>query len=264
MEKIYEAITEILGKGDRASLATVVMKKGSTPARVGFKMLVFENGDIIGTVGGGNIEDEVRNLSKKVMKSRIPMLASFDLDGENSICGGKMEVFIEPIVPSEKLYIFGAGHVGQALCKMAALVGFDITAIDDREEYANNEILPDAKRIIVSQFADSFEKLEIDDSSFVVIMTRDHAFDEIVLESACQTKAKYIGMIGSKSKIKTIFGNLRQKGISDEKLSTIYSPIGLDIGSETPSEIAISIIAEMIQIRHSPNENHITKERKTT
>lgn len=264
MKGIYEAINRILRNNERASLATVVMKKGSTPARVGFKMLVFENGSIIGTVGGGSIEDEVRNLSIKVIKSRLPILASFDLNDENSICGGKMEVFIEPIVPSEKLFIFGAGHVGQALCRMSALTDFEVIVIDDREEYANKELLPDAKHIVVSEFANSFNQLEIDDNSFIVIMTRGHAFDELVLELACQTKAKYIGMIGSKSKIKTIFGNLRQKGVNDEKLSAVYSPIGLDISSETPSEIAVSVLAEMIQIRHNLNENSTMKEGKKT
>jgi xanthine dehydrogenase accessory factor len=250
METIYETITEILRKNERASLATVVSKKGSTPARVGFKMIVLSNGDIIGTVGGGSIEYNVRNMAIDVMKSGKPILASFDLNDENSICGGKMEVFIEPIVQSEKLFIFGAGHVGQVLCKMASMVGFSVIIIDEREEYANKSIVPEVDQIIVSDFTNSFQHLEIDDSSFVVIMTRNHAFDETVLELACQTKAKYIGMIGSKKKVRETFDNLRKKGISEEKLSSIHSPIGLDIGSETPAEIAVSILAEMIQIRH--------------
>ena len=250
MEKIYEAITEILRKGGCASLATVVSKKGSTPARVGFKMIVLSNGDIIGTVGGGSIESDVRDMAMNVMKSRTPFLASFNLNDENSICGGAMEVFIEPIAPFEKLFIFGAGHVGQVLCKMSVMVGFDVIIIDDREEYANNERMQGANQIVVSDFEKSFQQLEIDDSSFVVIMTRNHAFDEVVLGLACQTKARYIGMIGSKKKVKGVFDNLRQKGISEEKLSVVHSPIGLDIGSETPAEIAVSILAEMIQIRH--------------
>jgi xanthine dehydrogenase accessory factor len=185
------------------------------------------------------------------MESSIPRLSSFDLNDENSVCGGSMEVFIEPIITSEKLYIFGAGHVGQALGKIATMTGFNVIIIDDREEYANRERFPEAHKIIVSDFGDSFQQLEIDDNSFIVIVTRGHTFDELVLELACQTKAKYIGMIGSKKKIQSVFNNLQQKGISNEKLSEIHAPIGLDIGSETPSEIAVSILAEMIQFRHS-------------
>ena len=251
MEDIYKTIVEVLQKGERASLATVIARKGSTPACIGFKMLVLSNGEILGTVGGGCIESEIRNIAIEVMESRISRLFSFELNDENSICGGSMEVFIEPIITSEKLYIFGAGHIGQALSKIAAMTGFNVIIIDDREEYANRERFPEAHNIIVSDFGDSFQQLEIDDNSFIVIVTRGHTYDELVLGLACQTKAKYIGMIGSKKKIQSVFNNLRQKGISNEKLSEIHAPIGLDIGSETPSEIAVSILAEMIQFRHS-------------
>lgn len=251
MKDIYKSIIEIMQKGECASLATVVSKKGSTPARIGFKMLVLSNGDIIGTVGGGSIESETRNIALEVMQSRIPKLVSFDLNDENSICGGKMDVFIEPIAPSEKLYIFGAGHVGYSLSKMAVMADFHVSIVDDREEYANRERFSEAHKIIVADFKDAFQQLEIDDNTFIVILTRGHAFDEIVLEWACQTNAKYIGMIGSKRKIQNIFNNLRQKGISDERLSRVHAPIGLNIGSETPAEIAVSIMAEMIQVRHN-------------
>jgi len=250
MEDIYKAINEILQSGKRASLATVVSKQGSTPAPIGSKMLVLSNGDILGTVGGGSIEAEVRQIARKVMTEDSPRLVSFDLTENDSICGGSISMFIEPIASSEKVYVFGAGHVGQYVSKMAAMVGFKVIVIDDREEYANRERLPEAHKIIVSDFMNSFEKLEIEDNSFIVIVTRGHAFDEQVLEWACGTKAKYIGMIGSKAKIKGVFSNLKQKGVDDKRLDEVHAPIGLDIGSQTPSEIAVSILAEIIQVRY--------------
>lgn len=248
MEDIYKAIIEILQRGERASLATVVSRQGSAPALVGFKMLVFSGGEILGTVGGGSTEAEVRRIAKEVMIENSPQLVSFDLKND-SICGGNINVFIEPIAPSEKVYIFGAGHVGFYLSKMAAMTDFKVIVIDDREEYANHERFPEAYKIIVSNFEDAFNKLEIEDSSFIVIVTRGHTYDEQVLEQACGTKARYIGMIGSKAKIQRLFSNLQQRGINEQKLAEIHAPIGLDIGSETPSEIAVSILAEMIQIK---------------
>jgi len=249
MEDIYKAITEILQRGERASLATIVSKQGSTPAPIGSKMLVLLDGNIIGTVGGGGIEAEIYHIAKEVIKENSPRLVSFDLNENDSICGGKISVFIEPIVASEKVYIFGAGHIGFYLSKMAVMTDFKVIVIDDREEYANLERFPEAHKIIALNFKDAFEKMEIDDNSFIVIITRGHACDEQVLEWACGIKTRYIGMIGSKAKIQQLFSNLRQKGVDDQRLAEVHAPIGLDIGSETPAEIAVSILAEIIQVR---------------
>jgi xanthine dehydrogenase accessory factor len=164
MEDIYKAITEILQNGERASLATIVSKQGSTPAPIGSKMLVLTNGNIIGTVGGGGIEAEIYRIAKEVIKENSPRLVSFDLNENDSICGGKISVFIEPIVASEKVYIFGAGHIGFYLSKMAVMTDFKVIVIDDREEYANRERFPEAHKIIVSDFINSFEKLEIENT----------------------------------------------------------------------------------------------------
>jgi len=255
MEDIYKAITEILQRRERASLATIVSRQGSTPAPIGFKMLVLPNGDILGTVGGGSVEAEIRRIANKVIMENSPQLVSFDLKENDSICGGNISVFIEPIVPSEKIYIFGAGHVGFYLNKMAVMTDFKVIIIDDREEYANIKRFPEAHRILVSDFKDTFKELEIEDNSFIVIVTKGHAFDEQVLEQACKTSARYIGMIGSKTKIQRLFSNLRQKGVDDQRLAEVHTPIGLDIGSETPSEIAVSILAEIIQVRRSGSSN---------
>ena len=253
MEEIYKRILETLSEGKRAALATVVAKKGSTPAPVGAKMLVMQDGSIIGTVGGGGTEAKARQKAIEAIESNHSELAFFELTSDDSICGGSVDIFIEPIAPSEKLFIFGAGHIAQPLSKMASMTGFKVVIIDDRKENANEDRFPEADKLVVSEFADAFRELEIDSSSYIVIVTRGHGFDAVVLEWACGTKAKYIGMIGSKSKVSQIFGDLERKGISKDRLSEVHSPIGLAIGSETPSEIAVSILAEMIKIRRGKN-----------
>jgi xanthine dehydrogenase accessory factor len=190
-------------------------------------------------------------MAKEAMMENSPRLVSFDLNENDSICGGNISVFIEPVAPSEKVYIFGAGHIALYLSKMAVMTGFKVIIIDDREEYANRERFPEVHNIIVSDFKSAFEKLEIEDNSYIVIVTKGHVFDEVVLECACGTNARYIGMIGSKTKIQHLFSNLRQNGVDDKKLAGVHAPIGLDIGSQTPSEIAVSILAEMIQVRYN-------------
>jgi xanthine dehydrogenase accessory factor len=254
MDNIYKAINEILNQGEQASLATIVSKQGSTPAPVGAKMIVKSNNDIVGTVGGGRVESEIRQIAIKTIGDGLPKLVSINLSDSDSICGGSISVFIEPIISSEKIFIFGAGHIAQPLSKMAVLTGFNVTIIDDRQEYANPDRFSEADKIITSDYEDASNQLEIDYNSFIVIITRGHSFDQQVLEWACGTKAKYIGMIGSKTKIQQVFDNLRQKGVDDKKIAEVHAPIGLEIGSETPSEIAVSILAEIIKVRHQKKE----------
>jgi len=168
------------------------------------------------------------------------------------ICGGDLEVFIEPILTSPTLYIFGGGHIALALTKMGKLVGFNITVIDDRAEFASSERFPEADVILAEDFTKSFPKMKIDKSSYIVIVTHGHQHDEVVLEWAVGTPAKYIGMIGSKTKNATIFTHLLAKGISQEQLGRVHAPIGLEIEAQTPEEIAVSILAEVIKVRRSP------------
>ncbi len=163
-----------------------------------------------------------------------------------------MEVLLEPIFSEPTVYLFGAGHVSQQIAPLAKRVQFKVVVIDDREIFANRERFPEADEIVVSEFETSFHQLHIDDSSYIVIVTRGHLYDGFVLEQAVKTNARYIGMIGSKKKIHILYQNLMKKGVSKKTLERVCAPIGLDINSETPEEIAVSIVAQLIQVRGEP------------
>jgi xanthine dehydrogenase accessory factor len=250
---IYSEIIKLRQRGEEAALATVVQTRGSCPGQVGAKMIVKGDGTAIGTVGGGCIDAQVRMEAAKVIKDGSARtititLSEGEVDPESGlICGGQADIFIESLkLPS--LYIFGAGHIGALVCKIAKIVGFSVAVFDDRAEYANHQRLPEADKIIVESF-NSLDRLEIPKEAYLVIVTRGHKYDEAVLAWALKKEAKYIGMIGSRSKISTTYENLRAQGISQERLNFVHAPIGLDIGSRTPEEIAISIVAELIKIR---------------
>jgi len=255
MTDIYQEIVRIKGEGEEAALVTVVSATGSTPREEGAKMLVRADGSIIGTIGGGRIEAQaIKEALETIIKGR-PQRLSFSLKegGElGMICGGDAEVFIEPILSVPTMYIFGGGHIALTLVKVGKLLGFKIVVIDDRPEYANAQRFPEAELTLAEDFAKAFQKLKIDKSSYIVVVTHGHKGDETVLEGALATKAKYIGMIGSKTKNQTIFSHLLSKGISQEQLDRVHAPIGLNIYALTPEEIAISIVAEIIKVRRSP------------
>jgi xanthine dehydrogenase accessory factor len=252
---IYQEVVRIRDKGEEAALVTVVSASGSTPREEGAKMLVRPDGSILGSIGGGSVEARIISEAIEIIHKGRPQLLSYRLkEGEElgMICGGDIEVFVEPILPEPTLYIFGGGHIALALAKMAKLVGFKIVVIDDRPEFANPQRFPEAEQTLAIDFAKAFSRLKIDKSGYIVIVTHGHKGDEVVLQGALRTKAKYIGMIGSKTKNKTVFSNLRAKGISQELLDKAYTPIGLRIGAQTPEEIAVSILAEVIKIRRAP------------
>ncbi len=214
-------------------------------------MLVFPNGKIIGTVGGGKNEANIISEAKKVIETGEAKLAAFeyegpDVDSKEPICGGSCEVFIEPILPRLTLYIFGAGHVGQPLAKIGKIAGFRIVVIDDREEFANKARFPDADEILVTDFSKVKERLKFSKRSCFIIATRGHENDLEVLRAFIESDLLYIGMIGSKRKVKEVFESLKRDGISKRLLERVHAPIGLSIGAETPAEIAISIIAEIV------------------
>ena len=257
MPDIYQDIARITAEGGEAALVTIVSANGSTPRGVGAKMLVSADGSTIGSIGGGSLETQVIKEATEVIKKGKPQRHHFSLaarEGEEPgmVCGGDIEVFIEPILPSPTLYILGGGHISLGLAKIGKLLGFRIAVIDDQAEFANPERFPDAELILAEDFNKAFPKLKINKSSYIVIVTRSHKSDELGLELALATPAKYIGMIGSKSKIKAVFSHLLAKGIPKELLDTVHTPIGLEIYAETPEEIAISILAEIIKVRRSP------------
>jgi len=255
-QDLYELIVELRRRGECAALATIIARKGSTPRRDAAKMLVFPDGRTTGSIGGGCVEAEVCAEALAAMRTGRSKVLGFDLtedDAEESglICGGTMEVFVEPILPDPTLTIFGAGHVGQCLAQAAAAVGFKIAVVDDRIKYANADRFPQAGDIYVGPWEEVLPRVPIRDSSFLVIATRGHAFDLICLRHAVKSPAKYIGLLGSRRKVGLFFEALEKEGIDPAHFERIYAPVGLDIGSETPEEIAVSIAAELIAVRRN-------------
>ena len=259
MLEIYQELVSITSKGGRALLATVISSRGSAPRKAGAKMLIKGDGTFIGTVGGGGVEQQVRKKAAEVISSGEPQVVHFDLSGRGEeatmICGGQMDVFIEPILPSETLYLFGAGHIAQSTAAMGKMLGFGVVVIDPRPEYNNSERFPNADLLIVEEYESAFTKLSVNESGYVVIYTTGHVLDEQCLRFAVGTKAKYIGMIGSKKKVMEVKERLLQKGVS-QQLDKVYAPIGLEIGAETPEEIAISILAEIIKVKRNGGKSH--------
>ena len=250
---IYEEIVRVRREGDRAALATIVRRHGSTPRRDFAKMLISEDGSTIGSVGGGQTEAEVIKEAGRVMETGEASLLKYQLTQKDAAeegltCGGTLEVFVEPILPDPKLILMGAGHIGQMVAEAAHRVGFKVAVVDDRESFANEERFPEAEEIVVASFQEGLDAVTVSQTSFILIATRGHGHDQSVLEQALQTPACYIGMIGSRRKTQIIVQKLLEKGVSPEALSRLYAPIGIEIGSETPEEIAVSVVAELIAI----------------
>ncbi len=251
---IYEQIVELRRQGRRGAVATIVNVRGSIPSFRTAKMLVRDDGSIAGTIGGGCVEADVWQAAREVMESEKPRTLTFDLnqDPKNAtglVCGGTLEVFVEPILPPVLLYIFGAGHVALSLCDTATKAGFDVIVTDDRSSYASKERFPGASEIHALDFDEAMQKLDPNESSSIVIVTRGHRDDMRILRWAVQTRARYVGMIGSKRKVIRIFETLREEGLPAHLFDRVHAPIGLDIGAITPEEIAIAITAELIAIR---------------
>lgn len=337
-QAIFQHAAAVLDKGESVALVTVVSVTGSSPGRVGYKMLVFDGGQrTAGTVGGGLTEARMIEEARKMLGSPAGRLFRFDLAGtpdeEKGICGGTvellvevfdkaslllfqdlsaaaddgrgavlvsivasdglprklylkhveqvnaagsgisqeiaaaireaatsdrtmtkisvdgMEVFIEPLALQPTVVLFGAGHVSYDIARLAKSVHFRIVVCDDRAQYANRERFPDADEILVEDSLRVFDRIRIDDRSYLVIVTRGHQHDFVVLEQAIRTDARYIGMIGSRRKILTLFEKLREKGVPEALLERVYSPIGVSIGAVTAEEIALSIVCELVKIR---------------
>ena len=247
--KIYQEAVRIKQKGGSAILATLISVDNGHPEVEGSKVLIRDSGEKVGFLfDGGGLEKRILaegEILLKEKKAKVVVLSS----GREDSPWKKVEVLLELIFSEPTVYIFGAGHVSQQLAPLAKGVHFKVAVIDDREMFANRERFPEVDEVIVSEFERCFDQINIDDSSYIVIVTRGHLYDGFVLEQAVKTNARYIGMIGSKKKIRTLYQNLMKKGIPKETLNRVYAPIGLDIDSETPEEIAVSIVAELIKVR---------------
>ncbi|HZK11112.1 MAG TPA: XdhC/CoxI family protein [Atribacterota bacterium] len=255
MSEILKEAFERMDKGETITLVTVVEAKGSTPREVGTKMLVNKNGLVAGTIGGGMTEAKVIEEAKQVLKEGKGKLLIYRLTkeqaalDEGAICGGEMKVFIDILQPKEEVLIFGAGHVAVCVSKLAKMMGFKVTIIDDREEFANKDRFPEADEIVTEDIERALTHIKIAPSTYIIIVTRGHLQDQEVLASVIKSKAAYLGMIGSRKKNATVFQQLIEQGVLKEELDKVHAPIGIDIKAQTPEEIAISIIAEIIQVR---------------
>ncbi len=245
--EIYREVARIRERGGSALLATLISVNDLSPGK-GAKVLVKSSGEKIGFLSdGGEVEEKIIERGKTLLRERKPEVMILTSGKELSL--KKMELLVEPIFSEATVYLFGAGHVSQHVAPLARKVQFRVVVIDDREMFANRERFPEADEIIVSEFERCFDRLKIDPSSYIVIVTRGHLYDGFVLEQAIKTHPRYIGMIGSKKKIHTLYQNLMKKGVPKGSLDRVHAPIGIDINSETPEEIAVSIVAQLIKVR---------------
>jgi xanthine dehydrogenase accessory factor len=261
---IFEEIQRLRRAGRKAVLATIVQIRGSVPSFQTAKMLVRDDGSTLGSVGGGCVEADVWAAAQDVIREEKSRVMQFDLTEESMaegglICGGKVEIFVEPVLPIPEMIIFGAGHISTQVSKIAVIAGFRTTIVDNRPVYANPERFPEAEEIYSGGFEESFQAITPTENTYLVIVTRGHQEDENVLRWAVGTNARYIGMIGSKRKIRTIADNLTGEGIDRDRIERVHMPIGLDIGAVTPEEIAVAIVAEAIQIRRTGFKHPFSK-----
>ena len=254
---IYEEVARLRRVGQKCALATIVQVNGSIPSYESAKLLVREDGSMIGTIGGGCVEAEVWNAAREVIQTERPRNMNFSLGQDAAydnglICGGQLSVFVEPVVPQPRAYIFGAGHISKSLSKVANLAGFATIIVDNREAFANRDRFPDADEIYAEEYEEIFPKLTIRDTSYLIIVTRGHRDDMRVLRWAVTTPARYIAMIGSKRKVIGVVKELEKEGIPRDTFDRVFAPMGFDIGAITPEEIAVSVVAEMIALRRDP------------
>ena len=253
---IFEEITKLRKQGRKAALATIINVQGSVPSYETSKLLIRDDGSIVGTVGGGCVEADVWAAAQDVMREEKPRRMHFNLNqnpeyDQGLVCGGSLDVFIEPILATPTLYLFGGGHVSLAISKVAGIAGFETVIVDDRPAFANKERFADAVETHAGPWEEVFPRLALNNLAYIVIATRGHKGDLTCLRWALTTPARFIGMIGSKRKLIEFAKVLESEGASRDQFERIHSPVGLDIGAITPQEIAVSVVAEMIAVRRN-------------
>jgi len=257
---IYEEVVRLRRLGQKCALCTIVQVNGSIPSYESAKLLVREDGSMLGTIGGGCVEAEVWNAAREVIEMERPRTMNFSLGQDAAydnglICGGQLSVFVEPVVPQPIAFIFGAGHISKSLSKVANMAGFSTVIVDNREAFANRERFPEAAEVHAEEYEDLFPKLDIRDTSYLIIVTRGHRDDMRVLRWAVTTPARYIAMIGSKRKVIGVVKELEKEGLSRAAFDRVFAPMGFEIGAITPEEIAVSVVAEMIAVRRNPDSD---------
>ncbi len=253
MTSIFQALVELEKNNQPAALCTVTKSEGSTPRHVGSKMLVYSDGKFIGTVGGGDLEHRVLDEAWMAISDGKPRYLHYNMAdpsrGDPGVCGGQVEVFVEPILPAPTLVVIGAGHVGKAVVHLAKWLGFRVAVSDDRVEFCNPDVTPGADEYYPIEMGKLAEQLKITKRTFLVVTSRGSSVDALGLPSLLESEAAYIGVIGSKRRWATTVKALKEKGVSEDLISKVHSPMGLELQAETPEEIAVSIMAEVLLIR---------------
>lgn len=266
---ILSKLNEYMNKSKPVATVTIVNTDGSTPRGIGSTMLIDEKGNLLeGTIGGGVLEEKAKKDVAKCIKNNKSLLIDYDLNHSSKdgnvlpmACGGKVSIFIKIYNSEEKLIIAGAGHVAEKVAKMANILGYSITVLDDRKERLNTRLFPDVDNLVFGNIVENLKNIDINVNTLIIIVTHGHKYDQDCLETVIKSDAKYIGVIGSKNKVKTCFNNLLRKGYSEEELSKVYTPIGIDLGGETPEEIALSIMAEIQAIKYDKKVPHLSDDR---
>jgi xanthine dehydrogenase accessory factor len=250
---IYQALSEIEKDNGTAALCTVTKSEGSTPRHVGSKMLVYPDGKFIGTVGGGELENRVIKAALQTMKDSQTQTLEYNMAdpsrGDPGVCGGQVEVFVEPILPPPLLVVIGAGHVGKAVVHLAKWLGFRVAVCDDRAEFCTPEATPDADAYYPVTMDKLTDHVTIDKRTILILTTRGSSVDAAGMASLLDSAAGYIGVIGSRRRWATTVKALKEKGVAAEKIERVHSPIGLELEAETPEEIAVSIMAEVMMLK---------------
>ena len=253
MQSIYQALSELEKNNESAALCTVVKSEGSTPRHVGSKMLVYPDGKFIGTIGGGELENRVIKTALDALKTGIGQTLSYTMSdpsrGDPGVCGGTVQVFVEPILPPALIVVIGAGHVGKAVVHLAKWLGFRVALSDDRAEFCTPEAVPNADAYYPVPMAELVNQLKVTHQTYLVITSRGSSVDAEGMPSLLDSEAAYIGVIGSKRRWLTTVKALKEKGVADEKIAKVHSPIGLELNAETPEEIAVSIMAEILMLK---------------
>jgi xanthine dehydrogenase accessory factor len=263
MREVLEAALRAERDGEAVALVTVISTEGSTPQKAGARMLVHADGRIVGTIGGGCVEAEMTRRARHAIAARRTSLASYDLTpdqaGEDGlVCGGRMQVFIEPVLGTPTLCLFGAGHVAQPLARMAKQVGFRVEVLDDRVKFANPDRFPEADRIVVDSIAEGASQLTLNRDSYAVVVTRGHKGDADAVQQVVGKELAYVALLGSKPKLVHVLSILEDRGVAPEHLAEVRCPAGIRIGAQSPEEIAVSILAEMIGIRRGVASEQMT------
>jgi xanthine dehydrogenase accessory factor len=253
VQNLYGLVADAASGGERIALALLVRVEGSTPREAGAKMVVYPDGRTAGTIGGGAMEAAVVQEAVEAIAQGASRMVHYELrdptSGDLGICGGEADVYIDVAVSRPTLVIAGAGHVAMPVAEIGHMCGFRVVVLDDRPDMASAERFPHAAERIVGDIGETMQELSITPDTYIVIVTRGHAHDETALRAVIDSDAAYVGMIGSRRKVRTLFDHLLADGISEERIQRVRAPIGLNIGAQTPAEIAVSILAEIVLLR---------------